>query len=160
MTWLIRTACRALPVLCSCAVFVSLSGCDRSKPAQASLPARAADATYTVRARIESLPEAGRPLSELAVMHEPVDTFFDPRAGKIVGMNSMTMPFPNLAPGVSLRGLAVGDAVEMTFSVWYKADVVDASKKVIDTFAVQKISKLPAGTELKFGIASPPLDHP
>ena len=48
----------------------------------------------------------------------------------------------------------------MTFGVWYKADVVDPAKKVIDTFAVQKLTKLPAGTELKFGMASPPLGGP
>lgn len=159
MTRRICMACRALLTVVLCAPFVGVGGCDRGTPA-AKLPARAPDASYTMRARVESLPEAGKPLSEFVVMHEPVDTFFDPRAGKVVGMNSMSMPFSNLSPGVSLQGLAIGDAVEMTFAVWYKADVVDPTKNVIDTFAVQKLAKLPAGTELKFGMASPPLGSP
>lgn len=158
MSRLIRTARLALLTGCLC-VLSAAGGCD-GPTAQSKLPARSPDATYTMRARVESLPEAGKPLSEFVVFHEPVDTFFDPRAGKIVGMSSMSMPFSTLAPGVSLAGLAVDDAVEMTFAVWYKADVVDPSKRVIDTFAVQKLSKLPAGTELKFGRASPPLGGP
>lgn len=155
---LIRTAQMALLTGCLC-VLSAAGGCDRPT-AQSKLPARAADATYTMRARVESLPEAGNPLSEFVVFHEPVDTFFDPRAGRIVGMNSMSMPFSNLAPGVSPAGLTVGDAVEMTFAVWYKTDVVDPAKQVIDTYVVQRLTKLPAGTELKFGRASPPLGGP
>ncbi len=156
----IRVARLALLMGCFSAPLGLVSGCEKPGTQGATLPARAADATYTTRARVESLPDPSRIGSEFMVMHEPVDTFFDPRMEKTVGMSSMSMPFSNLAPGVTLQGLAVGDAIEMTFGVWYKPDPVDAARKVIDTFAVQKLSKLPSGTELKFGRASPPLGTP
>jgi Cu/Ag efflux protein CusF len=76
------------------------------------------------------------------VYHEPIDNFVG-ADGKVVGMGTMTMPFP-LAKGVSLEGLSVGDIVEVTFEVRWKSHPRTQTTKVV---------KLPAGTELHFGKA-------
>jgi Cu/Ag efflux protein CusF len=57
---------------------------------------------------------------------------------------SMTMPFP-VAEGVSLEGIAPGDAVEFTFEVTWQPRA---------GYRVTEIHELPAGTEIDFG--SPP----
>lgn len=132
-----------------------LSGCPRSEtaaPKSAGLD-RAPDVSYSTRGIVESLPEAGKPTSEFMVKHEAIDDFLNPVNGQ-VGMNAMSMPF-TLGKGVTLDGLKVGDKVALTFGVWYKPRPGQPEKKTIDTYAVTKIEKLPAETELEFRPARP-----
>lgn len=75
-------------------------------------PAGPPDAVYTFKGKVTGLPVANAPDGpELSVHHEAIPTFAA-ADGKVVGMDSMTMPF-SLAPGVDLAGIAVGDPVEM-----------------------------------------------
>lgn len=130
---------RAIAVgACLAATAMCMPGCPRDEARKATPP----EAVYTVRGKIESLPEPGKPASELRIQHEPIDNFVG-QSGKVVGMDSMTMGFP-LAKGVSLEGLAVGDVVEATFEVRWKSH---------PRFQTTKLVKLPADTELHFGKA-------
>jgi hypothetical protein len=115
-----------------------LAGCSSREP---TLPPP--DQVYTARGRIMSLPRADQPLSELMILHEPIPAFVN-KDGKVVGMDSMEMPFTP-AKSVSLKGLGVGDVVDFTFEVRWNAR---PSSLLI------RISRLPAGTELKLGTAS------
>jgi Cu/Ag efflux protein CusF len=58
-------------------------------------------------------PGAGKP--EVLVRHEAIPDFTD-RTGKVAGMASMVMPFA-VVPASLARKLAVGDEVEIRFSV-------------------------------------------
>lgn len=66
--------------------------------------------TYTIRGRIEQLPDPAVKGSMLQIHHERIEGWVN-RKGEAKGMNSMVMPFPP-AEGVSLEGLAIGDLVE------------------------------------------------
>lgn len=104
---------------------------------RASAPA-APSRRYTVRGEVVRAPAGG---AELLVRHEAIDDFAD-RDGKVVGMESMVMPF-RIAPPVSAQGLAPGDAVELTFAVGWDPP----------TLRVERIERLPPGTVLHFGPA-------
>lgn len=95
--------------------------------------------TYTVRGRIVSLPSADDPASELRIHHEAIDTFKS-AGGEAAPMKAMTMTFPP-AEGVSLDGLAVGDAVEFVFRMQWEPSV---------SMGTTSIKKLPADTVLEF----------
>ena len=97
------------------------------------------DDVYTVRGVVERLPQAGGPDSGLYIHHAAIPDFRDEH-GKVVGMMSMTMPFP-VAVGVSLAGIAPGDAVQFTFAVAWKQPV---------GYQVTRIEKLPPGTVVDF----------
>jgi len=118
------------------AIIAPLASCEE-KPAspRAAAPATDDAHTYTVRGRLASLPEAGKPTSQLMIHHEAIPTFVG-KDGKVVGMSEMTMPFLP-ARGVSLDGLANGDAVEFTFEVRW-------SPRASSTLT--RIAKLPEGT--------------
>jgi hypothetical protein len=73
---------------------------------------------YEVKGEVMRLPSADKP--EILIRHEAIPTFRD-EAGKVVGMEAMTMPF-SLGEGVSADGLAPGDAVEFTLEVNWAAD--------------------------------------
>ncbi len=94
---------------------------------------------YTVRGVVERLPQAGGPDSALYIHHAAIPSFRDEH-GEVVGMMSMTMPFP-VAAGVSLAGIAPGDAVEFTFTVAWKQPA---------GYQVSRIEKLPPGTVVDF----------
>ncbi len=132
------------------------SGCTRSEPkpavnsGAASADSREGQREYVVRARIERLPEPGRPGGVMVAYHEPIDEFADVD-GRVVGMNSMAMDFP-LAPGVSAEGLRVGDVVELRFRTWPERI---GSTRVL-SWDVLQIRPLPAGTTVRSGRASPP----
>jgi Cu/Ag efflux protein CusF len=105
---------------------------------RAKAPARPPD-VYTVHGVVEKLPQADGPDKDLYIHHVPIPTFRDEH-GKVVGMMSMTMPFP-VAPGVSLAGISPGDPVEFTFTVAWKGHA---------GYQITKIDKLPPGTVVNF----------
>ncbi len=110
------------------AVSAGFGACGRTPPVSV------AD-VYTVRGVVEKLPQAEGPDRDLYIHHAPIPNFRDEH-GKVVGMRSMTMPFP-VADGVSLAGIAPGDPVEFTFAISWKQPA---------GYQVIRIRKLPAGT--------------
>jgi Cu/Ag efflux protein CusF len=118
-------------------VFAMVStGCSREPAA----PVRGApDHTYSVRGLVEMIPAKDKPTAEFVVHHEPIPEFVNPNGTK--GMPAMSMPFP-LAKGVSIEGVKVGDAVELTFNLWTTPGVRG--------FEVTQVRTLPAGTTLNF----------
>jgi hypothetical protein len=139
-----RPVVTALLVSIGCVLAFALPACDCKCNDAGGASARAdprgeADAKYTVRGRIEMLPIAGQPQTELVVHHEAIPSFkgFD---GK-TGMESMSMPFP-VAKGLDLSAVAIGDAVELDFVVWMKPGHKG--------FEARRVAKLPAGTRLAF----------
>jgi hypothetical protein len=98
---------------------------------------------YSVRGEVVRIADPGRPGSELLVRHEAIDDFVN-RAGDVVGMDAMVMPFP-LEPPLSAAGLSVGDKVEVGFAVDW-----DRSKLL-----VERLERLPADTPLRFERARP-----
>lgn len=102
---------------------------------------------YVVRGQVRQLPDAASPGSGFVVAHEPIHDFAD-REGKVVGMDSMPMPFP-VAEGVSLAGIEVSDVVEIDLRVDWEAE---------PAVEVVEVRELPAGTKLVFGAAEPGRD--
>jgi len=102
-------------------------------------------AHYEVRGQVTAVPTAGDPLSNLVIRHEAIDDFAT-RDGEVVGMSSMSMPFP-LADGVSLDGIAPGDKVRFTLEVDWDGD---------PAYQITRIEPLPADTEIEYGKAHPP----
>jgi hypothetical protein len=94
---------------------------------------------YTVRGIVERLPQTSGPDRELYIHHAAIPGFRDER-GKVVGMMSMTMPFP-VASGVSLEGIVPGDPVEFTFTVAWQGNA---------GYRIVELHELPAGTEVEF----------
>lgn len=133
--------------VCAIAIFAALVlSCEKPPapaPAAATTRVSPPENIYTVRGRIASLPAANKPGSSLQIEHEPIDNFV--RQDGTLGMDSMTMPFP-LAKDVALDGLAKDDLVEFVFEVRWKSQ---------PRMQLTKITKLPPGTELHFGKASP-----
>jgi Cu/Ag efflux protein CusF len=69
--------------------------------------------SFTVKGVVKRLPQGqANGQRELLVKHEEIPEYRD-RSGKVVGMMAMTMPF-YLSQTLSLEGVAVGDAVELT----------------------------------------------
>lgn len=93
--------------------------------------------TYTIRGRIEQLPDPAVKGSMLQIHHERIEGWVNSK-GETKGMNSMIMPFPP-AQGVSLDGLAIGDLVE------FKAEF-DYSR--LPPQRTVSITKLPPDTAL------------
>lgn len=125
----------------SMSIALLCAGC--GKPAEA--PAVPVD-TYAMRGEIVRLPRPESP--EIAIRHEAVPDFRD-EAGKVVGMEAMTMPFA-LAPEVDLAGLAPGDKVAFTLEMRWKA--------TRDIVRISRIGKLAAGTLLSW--ENPPATTP
>lgn len=97
---------------------------------------------YIVRGEVVRLPEPGKPGQEIAIRHEAIPGFVD-RAGAVVGMHAMVMPFA-VGPDLPLGGLAPGDKVELRFAVdWGRV-----------AFWVEGLQKLPPATPLDFGPAT------
>jgi len=122
-------------------------GCGGDDPGRASSvePATPPDGTYTVRAEVVAELDPERPEDrQLRIRHEAVPEFVG-FEGEVVGMASMTMPFP-VAPGVDLDGVEAGDPVEVTFEVrWEEAPPL----------RIVELRELPTGTELDFDTAEP-----
>ncbi|MEZ6191256.1 MAG: copper-binding protein [Phycisphaerales bacterium] len=119
-------------VIVSCTCLPGCSGEDGG-----AAPAAEVVHTYTLRGRIVSMPSADDPASELRIHHEAIDTFKS-ATGEAAPMKAMTMTFPP-AEGVTLEGLAVGDAVEFVFRMQWEPSV---------GMSTTSITKLPADTEL------------
>jgi len=119
---------------CALAVVIPalLTGC------RGKAPVPAVD-TYTARGVVEKLPLADGRDRDLYIHHAPIPSFRDEH-GQVVGMMSMTMPFP-LASGVSLAGIRPGDPVEFTFTVSWRKPI---------GHRLMRIDKLPAGTVIDF----------
>lgn len=95
-----------------------------------------------------SLPETGRPSAMLSIHHETIPTFRD-RSGTVhrnsdgsPGMKEMIMDFPALAPGLSLKDIAVGDPVEFT---------IDVKWAEVPPYRVTHLVELPSETKLNLG---------
>jgi Cu/Ag efflux protein CusF len=121
-------------------IAATIGGCGGKTPAPpAERAAPPAADVYTVRGVVEKLPQTDGPDKNLYIHHAPIPDFRDEH-GKVVGMMSMTMPFP-VAAGVSLAGIAPGDPVEFTFTMSWKRP---------SGYQVTRIEKLPAGTVIDF----------
>lgn len=100
-----------LRTLLTCFALAQLIACGSDAPA--SSEAEPAD-VYTVRGIVRALPSPDRPGSELQVRHEALPDFKS-IDGEVVGMKSMTMPFP--ADPDLLEGVEVGDRISFDFEV-------------------------------------------
>ena len=89
--------------------------------------------TYQVTGTVRAMPGNGRAPNELLVKHDPIPQYRD-RAGNIVGMKAMTMPF-YIAEGVSLEGIELGDAIEMKVQQQLKPTF---SEKVIEVRTIKE----------------------
>ena len=142
-------------------VFAAMvAGCSGEDDATQSAPSSPLEAliaahgepvkTYTVRAEVVELPDPARAGTSFRLRHEAIDDFIDKR-GKVVGMSSMTMPFP-VADGVAFPpGLKPGDKVQVTFAQWLEP---------LLRYEVYEIEALPSDTELVFRAADPPSEQP
>lgn len=120
-----ETICR-LGALVVAFGLVSVVGCGESGGGSSETTDVAefpAPKSYTVDGVIAAKPSSEAPAAELMVTHEEIPDFVG-RDGEVVGMRAMTMPFPNIADGVDLDGIEVGDSVRLTFLVDYSADPI------------------------------------
>lgn len=115
------------------------AGCGGSEPAADPAADEPPDQTYTLRGEVVGLPEEGDEQRQLRVHHESLPDFVG-FEGEVVGMASMTMPFP-LADSVELEDVEEGDKVEMTFEVRWESS---PPLQVVD------LEELPADTQLRF----------
>lgn len=97
-----------------------------------------ADASYTLRGIIDTLPQSSGPDKYIKIHHEALPDFKN-KEGKVVGMPEMIMDFEQLAPDVKLTDFKVGDVVDFTFEVRWSPRVVTR---------VSNMRKLDAGTVL------------
>jgi len=115
------------------AVLLLLAACSASAP-----PAGEGARVYTVRGEVAAPPTPVTAGTQVLLRHEAIDDFVD-ATGKTVGMDAMVMPF-DVVPPVSAKDLAVGDKVEMRFSMDWKGP----------RLRVERIERLPPGTALEF----------
>lgn len=150
-----RAVCSVLAFTAVAGALGVLSGCPNRAatpatggepaPGQAARPpiAGPGDRDYTVRGRLSKLPVAGKP-PEIRATHEAIDDFLDGQ-GRVVGMGAMDMEFP-LGPGVSASGLALGDMLEIDFSVRFDRSAGDSAP--IPVWFATRLKPLPPGTPL------------
>ena len=117
-------------------LFVFLAACSASPP-----PAAEGARTYTVRGEVVQAPAPVPGGAQVRVRHEAIDDFVD-ASGKAAGMDAMVMPF-DVAPPLTAKDLAVGDKVEIRFSMDWKGP----------RLRVERMERLPPGTLLRFGPA-------
>jgi hypothetical protein len=118
------------------ALLLLLAACTSAAPPMAD-GAR----VYTVRGEVVAPPSPVAAGTQVLVRHEAIDDFVD-ATGKVVGMDAMVMPF-DVAPPVAAKDLAVGDKVEIRFTMDWKGP----------RLRVDRIERLPPGTALRFGPA-------
>ncbi|MFQ5767145.1 MAG: copper-binding protein [Acidobacteriota bacterium] len=123
MAWMVLAP---LMFLVACTKSETMTPQPSGKPAEAAgaqtQPAGTGDPAdyYTVRAKVIGLPEPGSEFPRIFLHHEAIKDLKGVD-GAVWGMDSMTMPF-FLAKGVDLNGVAVGDIVEFTLKVDWKAE--------------------------------------
>lgn len=112
-------------------------------------PSPAPPDTYSARGIVRQLPREGRPV-ELYIHHEAIPSFKD-MDGKVVGMDSMAMPFAVADPAL-IKGLAAGDRVAFDFEMSWQGR---------DPLSITRLEKLPPETRLAFeaGPESSQEDH-
>lgn len=130
---------RSLVPHCLCALPVAISllllaGCGGEEPASDAPEVH----EYTTRGVVVSLPRWEDAGSQLQIRHEAIPEFRD-AGGEVVGMESMTMPFP--AEEALLVNIAAGDKVEFDFEVSWTGS---------PPLRVTRIAKLPPETRLGF----------
>jgi hypothetical protein len=118
------------------AIILLLAACTASPP-----PAGEGARVYTVRGEVVAPPTPVTAGTQVLVRHEAIADFVD-ASGQVVGMEAMVMPF-DVAPSIPARDLAVGDKVEIRFSMDWKGP----------RLRVERIERLPPGTVLRFGPA-------
>ncbi len=118
-----------------------LVGCGSEPPATESAE------TYRVRGMVRQMPE--RAGGEVQVRHEAIPGFKN-ADGEVVGMDSMTMPFPVTDDGL-LAGIAAGDRIEMEFEVRWSGG---------HPLRITAIDKLPPDARLAFEEAAPEAQPP
>ncbi len=137
-----NTSVRAVCHLAALLLLGFSTGCEDPPPAPD---------VYHVRGQVRQLPAdatgtpEGRRGAEIHVRHEAVPDFKN-ADGEVVGMDSMSMPFP-LADIALAGGVEVGDKIEMEFEVSWHGDG--------NPLRVTAIEKLPAETRLGFEAAEP-----
>lgn len=145
---MMRTSCLSATALAVLACLAIACGERRDTPGSAATTSGAAPAgveqkrppaeqTYVFRGRLTRLPQPGDSAREITVAHDAIPDFKGSN-GNVVGMDAMTMPF-EVAPEVSLEGLAPGDAVEMRLELRWAAS---------SPALIAAITKLPADTKL------------
>ena len=108
---------------------------------------------YTVRGVIAQLPSDGPPPAELKIHHEHIPDFIGETGEVFVnsegvpGMKAMVMAFPNLAPGVEIESLEIGDKIEFDFLVRWE-DAPGGRRSA--TWLVSRLSSLPEDAEISF----------
>lgn len=143
---------------------LALTACDNAEPATTSAAeidyTKGANA-YTVRGIVEAVPAEGPPPADLKIRHEHIPDFVGNKGtvhvnpDGVPGMKAMAMEFPNLAPGLSLDGIAQGDKVEFTFRVkWIESTTGGLTPR----WQVTEISKLPAETPISFDNKTAPAE--
>ena len=118
-----------------------IGGC-RSKQSQPTSSGTMPGITYTYHLRgiIRALPQPGQSPRSLSIKVEPIANWVG-LSGKIEPMMAMTMPY-QLAHGLPLKNMTVGDKVAFTYKVnWVR-----------DRMVVTRISELPPQTQLDFSM--------
>jgi len=128
-----RHLVQPLPLLTLLATAL-LAACGGEEPAQE--PA----VVYASRGIVRQLPKAPRGGAELRILHEAMPDFRS-QNGDLVGMESMSMPFP-VAEAEIFEGLAVGDRVRFEFEVRWEGEG--------SPLLLTHIEKLPPDTRLGF----------
>lgn len=113
---------------------ILLTACGGVEPAQEPVE------IYEVRGMVRQLPKAPRAGAEMRILHEALPEFRS-ETGEVVGMESMSMPFP-VAQAELLEGLAVGDRVRFEFEVRWQGKG--------SPLLLTRIEKLPTDTRLDF----------
>ena len=134
------------PAMASVVSAALLSACGESATETVAFPEP--DQVYSdVRGRVTALPGGGPASMPLSIKHEAIPEFIGSDGLVYVnrdgtpGMKAMDMPFPEMADGVSLESLAVGEPVAFEFAVAWDG--------TSPRYWVTSIEPLPAETELE-----------
>jgi Cu/Ag efflux protein CusF len=122
--------------LAAAAGLALLAACGGGEKAKQAAPA---PDVYHTRGVVEKLPSATGPDHAIYIHHVAIPEYRDD-TGAVVGMGTMTMPFP-LAKGLKIDGLAPGDPVAFTFAVTWKPR---------SGYEITELRELPAGTVIEF----------
>lgn len=137
-----RTPTNALSALAAILLALGAGAC--APAGDEPEPATEPDQVYTVRGEVVGLPQGEGEPRQLRVRHEAVPDFVG-SDGEIVGMASMTMPFP-VAADVDLDDVETGDKIEMTFEVRWEGE---------GPLRIVEVEELPADTALEFETPEP-----